>query len=167
MQNAKCKMQNAKFEMKNINWKKFFLLIAFLLICQSLLIAQPKKIQEISPEDKKRMEELQKEFDLYSKEAEKYDEEVRKMMDSHLKEREKFISTSYKDRIDKIEIVEKERRNDAIVYFEKFIQKNPNHPKYTADAMFRLAELYYEKTEDDFWEEDKKYTEQLNLYNRG
>lgn len=39
-----------------------------------------------------------------------------------------------------------EARDRAIAEFERFIARYPDDPTYTADAMFRLGELYYERS---------------------
>ena len=44
----------------------------------------------------------------------------------------------------------RERRLDAIRVFEEFVRKHPNHRRWTPNAIFRLAELYYEKAFEDY-----------------
>ena len=44
---------------------------------------------------------------------------------------------------------ERKERLDAIAQFEEFLQRYPDEPRYTPDVMFRLAELYYERSADD------------------
>ncbi|MEM9071309.1 MAG: tetratricopeptide repeat protein [Myxococcota bacterium] len=43
-----------------------------------------------------------------------------------------------------------EARERAIRQFERFIRRYPDDPTYTPDAMFRLGELYYERSSIDF-----------------
>jgi tetratricopeptide (TPR) repeat protein len=43
-----------------------------------------------------------------------------------------------------------EAREESIRVFEEFIRRYPNHRKYTPDAMFRLGELYFERSAMDF-----------------
>jgi len=43
-----------------------------------------------------------------------------------------------------------EARADAIRIFEDFIERYPDHPQYTPDAMFRLGELYFERSAVEF-----------------
>ncbi len=43
-----------------------------------------------------------------------------------------------------------EARERAIRQFERFIRRYPDDPTYTPDAMFRLGELYYERSAIDF-----------------
>lgn len=46
-----------------------------------------------------------------------------------------------------------EARERAIVEFERFIARYPDDPTYTGDAMFRLGELYYERSAISFQDE--------------
>jgi tetratricopeptide (TPR) repeat protein len=55
-----------------------------------------------------------------------------------------FIDESYQDKIRAEEELAARSRQEAIAYFEAFLKKYPNDPPYTPDAMFRLAELYYD-----------------------
>ncbi len=41
-------------------------------------------------------------------------------------------------------------REDSIRVFEEFIRRYPDHSKYTPDAMFRLGELYFERSAVEF-----------------
>ena len=43
-----------------------------------------------------------------------------------------------------------EARESSIQVFEEFVRRYPNHPKYTPDAMFRLGELYFERSAVQF-----------------
>ncbi len=45
-----------------------------------------------------------------------------------------------------------EARERAIALFERFIRRYPNDPNYTPDAMFRLGELYFERSAVQFQE---------------
>src|SRR5207245_1801405 len=44
----------------------------------------------------------------------------------------------------------KARRGSAIVLFENFLAKYAHDDRWTPDAMFRLAELYFEKSNDEY-----------------
>ena len=46
--------------------------------------------------------------------------------------------------------------------FEAFLQKYPNDKRWTPDAMFRLAELYYEKSAEEFLDADEAYKKAID-----
>jgi cellulose synthase operon protein C len=60
------------------------------------------------------------------------------------------IKGKYEPLITQNEKEERDRRLDAIAMFEAFLRKYPSDKRWTPDAMFRLAELYYEKSQDEF-----------------
>lgn len=66
--------------------------------------------------------------------------------------------------------IEKElrvRRDEAIRVFETFLARYPDHDRYTPEVMFRLAELYFEKAQDDYYVALPKYEERRALWERG
>jgi TolA-binding protein len=67
------------------------------------------------------------------------------------------IDESYQARLDAEEELAAKMRMTSIQYFEQFLKKYPNDPIYTPDAMYRLAELYYD---DSF----VKYQGRLDQY---
>lgn len=58
----------------------------------------------------------------------------------------------------------KESRLSAIEQFEEFIRRYPNEPQYTPDAMFRLGELYFERSAIEFQD---KYDRAQRARDRG
>jgi len=99
--------------------------------------------------------------------ADEYREEVDKLLDDSFKERMVGLNERYDRQSRDVESNERERRNDAIRQFERFVAKYPTDPRYTPDAMFRLAELYYERSAVDYDDATKQYNAQKALYDRG
>jgi len=56
----------------------------------------------------------------------------------------------YGERIEAEERAFNDARDESIQMFEDFIGRYPNDSKYTPDAMFRLGELYFERSALDF-----------------
>jgi TolA-binding protein len=92
------------------------------------------------------LSELVKRFE---EEAEDYRREVMRIAERKYTERRARIENNYAQALKPI--IEAERRNrlDAIAVFERFLERYPNNRKFTPDAIFRLAELYFEKYDDD------------------
>ncbi len=118
--------------------------------------------------------DLQKERLAYEKTVERftavgedYREEVAAVLDRSFEGRRKKLSKRYEKRAAELEVEERSRRNDAIARFEKFVAKYPNDATHTPDAMFRLAELYYERSAIDYADASDRHTEQMALYERG
>jgi len=60
------------------------------------------------------------------------------------------VSKEYAERIRSEETEERARRVQAIAQFEQFLARYPSHPRFAPDAMFRLAELYFERSSEEF-----------------
>jgi tetratricopeptide (TPR) repeat protein len=67
----------------------------------------------------------------------------------YIEKRQKLMAR-YKAQIDAEESDEKARRAAAITLFENFLAKYSKDERWTPDAMFRLAELYFEKNNDEY-----------------
>jgi tetratricopeptide (TPR) repeat protein len=80
-------------------------------------------------------------------------------------EKIKAIKGKYEPLITLNEKDERDRRMDAIAMFEAFLRKYPSDRRWTPDAMFRLAELYYEKSSDEFLVAQESYQKALDSPN--
>ncbi len=95
------------------------------------------------------LEELSKTLQEYESESKEFKREVQLLVEKKYEEKRNTLANSYERAIRDLEVLERRERLDAIAQFEEFLQRYPDDPKYTPDVMFRLAELYYEKTSDD------------------
>mgnify|MGYP001799781814 CR=1 FL=1 len=82
-------------------------------------------------------------------------------------EQRELLASQYDRAIEELDRQERERRLAAIARFEEFKRKYPNDPVYTPDAMFRLAELYFEKSSDDYLQRSKGYEIELVAFEEG
>ncbi len=112
-------------------------------------------------------EEFEKVATKFMEVANEYQREIDGLLEGTFKDRIKGVSERYDRQANLVEMTEKERRNEAIAQFEKFVAKYPREPRYTPDAMFRLAELYYERSAVDYDEALGRYNKQKVLYDRG
>ena len=64
--------------------------------------------------------------------------------------RRERLKSSYAALIQAEEREERARRVQAIAQFEQFLVRYPSHVRYTPDALFRLAELYFERSSEEF-----------------
>ena len=93
--------------------------------------------------------------------------EVQLLIEKKFDEKRRDLVASYEKAISDIEVLERKERLDAIAMFEEFLQRYPNEPTYSPDVMFRLAELYYEKTKDDYILAMGEFEQQLRLVDQG
>ena len=120
-----------------------------------------------SPEEVKALEAYQRAFARYNLESRDYQETIDGIVDAKYRQRVASINQAYDVQINARTAVERQRRQDAIAAFEAFIERYPRHERYTPDALFRLAELYFEKANDDYLVADEGFQDQLNAYEAG
>ncbi len=106
-------------------------------------------------------------FALYKRAASEYRDEVREFISDEIGKRQKKIAGTYQTQIDEIDKVQFKLRKEAIARLESFIFRHRAHDRYTPDAMFRLAELYYEDSIAEYNLAQDSFDEKMNLYNRG
>ncbi|HEY6098017.1 MAG TPA: tetratricopeptide repeat protein, partial [Anaeromyxobacter sp.] len=94
--------------------------------------------------------ELEESVRRWEDEAKAFRAEVHQIVQKQFDERRRFLGDNYEQAIKDLEVLERNEREAAILRFEEFLSRYPDDPQYTPDAMFRLAELYYEKANDDF-----------------
>jgi len=99
--------------------------------------------------------------------AEDYQEEVGIILERSFAARHENIRRRFDREAGEVELDLRQRRMDAIDRFERFVAKYPDNPVHTPDAMFRLAELYYERGATDYADAQDRYNEERRLYERG
>jgi TolA-binding protein len=135
----------------------------------------PKKVKKEAPRlppntpiddstTKARYQSLKDAVDAFELEAKESRDEVRRLAERKYKERRSKIEDNYRRAIDPIVKAEREKRIDAIAAFEAFLDRHPNDDEFTPDAIFRLAELYFEKYDDDYQVASKEYKQQLKQW---
>ncbi len=114
-----------------------------------------------TPAEVAQLEELSKSLQAYEAESKEFKREVQLLVEKKYEEKRNTLANSYERAIRDLEVLERRERLDAIAQFEEFLQRYPDDPKYTPDVMFRLAELYYEKTSDDHSLAMRDYEERI------
>lgn len=102
-----------------------------------------------TPQEQAQLEELSRAIEAYEEDSKEFRREVQLLVEKKYEEKRNTLADSYEKAIGDLEVLERRERLDAIAAFEEFLQRYPNDPRYTPDVMFRLAELYYEKSSDD------------------
>jgi TolA-binding protein len=109
----------------------------------------------------------EKELQYYQSGQVSFAEDMRALIASEYDEQKGRLTAQYDRQIEELETAERARRMEAIERFEEFLKKYPNDPVYTPDAMFRLAELYFEKSSDEYLARSKSYEGDLAAFERG
>jgi cellulose synthase operon protein C len=111
----------------------------------------------------------------YEAESKEFRKDVQLLIEKKYDQKRASLSASYEKAIRDIEVLERKDRLDAIAMLEEFLERycpvdRPDQcidQKYVPDVIFRLAELYYERSQDQVTEDLRKYEEQLKLVQEG
>ena len=115
--------------------------------------------------DPRLLEEMAKDVQRFSDMVTEYKGTARNILKQAYQRKAKDIAAKYDAQIDMNDREARDRRRDAIAMFEAFLLKYPNDKRWTPDAMFRLAELYYEKSAEDYLDADEAYKKAIDSPN--
>ncbi|MBN2361419.1 MAG: tetratricopeptide repeat protein [Deltaproteobacteria bacterium] len=121
----------------------------------------------ISPADLKLLQEIEELLRHFEEQNRSYRKEVQDLVERQYQERRQQVIDQYERQIAELEKAERARRDDAIARFEDFLRHYPNDPVFTPDAMFRLAELYFERSNDAYLAATREFDQQIKAYDRG
>lgn len=110
-------------------------------------------------DDVARLEALRDLVRRYEEEARDFRDQVRLVAERKYKERRARIESNYDKALAPVMAAERRYRLDAIATFERFLERHPDNKRYTPDALFRLAELYFEKYDDEYQQATKEFRE--------
>ncbi|NOZ85821.1 MAG: tetratricopeptide repeat protein [Deltaproteobacteria bacterium] len=130
-------------------------------------IENSKKETVVTPEALEEYKEVKKLQEDYENVVKEYRDDIFQMVEHTRARREREINRSYDSAIDNLEKTEELMRNDAIAKFEKFLEKYPDDPHYSPDAMYRLAELYFRSAQDKYLSALDVYDEEYTKYEQG
>ena len=96
-----------------------------------------------------------------------YRQDMSRVVELKYQEKRDYIEESFKGRVKELEAEERKRRLDAIARFEEFLRRYPQHPLYTPDALFRLAELYFGRANDEYLRALESYDTRIEAFTSG
>jgi len=120
-----------------------------------------------SLDEQRELEEMLRIVNDFQEQTKAYKKEIQLIVERKYDEKRQAVVDSFERAISEIEIEENRRRKEAIEIFERFLSRYPNDSRYTPDALWRLAELHYEKSKLELAEAEEKYEKALDAFNRG
>ena len=96
------------------------------------------------------LRQLEEEVDRFTETGEAFRSTVTSLVRREYLHQRRERDRWYGEQLETEERAFNEARESSIRVFEDFIRRYPNHSKYTPDAMFRLGELYFERSAVDF-----------------
>jgi cellulose synthase operon protein C len=115
--------------------------------------------------DPRLLDDMAKDVQHFAELVGEYRGTARAILKRAYQEKIKQINAKYDQQIDLDDREARDRRRDAIAMFEAFLLKYPNDKRWTPDAMFRLAELYYEKSAEEYLDADEAYKKAIDSPN--
>ncbi|HEU4384361.1 MAG TPA: tetratricopeptide repeat protein [Anaeromyxobacteraceae bacterium] len=82
--------------------------------------------------------------------TQEYRKEIQLLMEQKYQERRRFLSESYERAIQDLEVLERKELKEAIAQHEALLARYPDDPRVVPDAMLRLAELYSERSNEEY-----------------
>jgi len=113
------------------------------------------------------LEAFERALSDYAYEMEDYRTTMLRVLETEYQRQRVDVQTRFDGRIDELREDGRARRRDAVADFRRFLERYPNHPEYTPDVMFRLSQLLYEQSVDDFLVQDMEYDRLVARYERG
>ena len=128
-----------------------------------------------TPEEQAEYKDFSDSVKHYEAESKEFRKEVQLLIEKKYEQKRASLASSYEKAIRDVEVLERKDRLDAIAQLEEFLDRycpidRPDQcvdERYVPDVIFRLAELYYEATQDEVAENLRKYEEQLKLVQEG
>jgi tetratricopeptide (TPR) repeat protein len=96
------------------------------------------------------LRQLEEEVERFTETGEAFRSTVTSLVRREYLQQRRERDRWYGERLETEERAFDEARENSIRVFEDFIRRYPNHSKYTPDAMFRLGELYFERSAVNF-----------------
>jgi tetratricopeptide (TPR) repeat protein len=102
------------------------------------------------PDEQKELDAMQADIARFEEANKDYRGTVTHIVQLEYVQKRKELIAKYQKQIEQEERDEKVRRESAIALFENFLARYRDDDRWTPDAMFRLAELYFEKSDDEY-----------------
>jgi TolA-binding protein len=109
------------------------------------------------------LEELEASIRRFEEEGRSFRGEVQGIIREEYDGKRDALSARFERALTDVEALERDEREAAIARLEEFIQRYSDDPRHTPEAMFRLAELHYEKANDDFVAAVEAHREEARL----
>ncbi len=122
----------------------------------------------LSPEELAELRDIEENvLPRYAGAADKQERRMQAILLREYNRRLAQLNKRYASRLAAAEKEKKQRQLEAMALLEKFIKDHPSHPKYTPDAMYRLARLYLDEAEATAGaDQNADYAKSLALWER-
>jgi len=103
----------------------------------------------LTGQDLEVLKDIEGEYEQFTSAGEKHDKRMRAIAKREFDTRTTELTKRYADKIAKTEAAKQRHHGDTVAMLEKFLINHPSHETFTPDAMYRLADLYLDKADDE------------------
>lgn len=111
--------------------------------------------------------ELTEEMIAFERESEEFRLDVATLVERRYEQKKSELQARYDQAVSLLSIEERKRRDEAISRLEEFLGKYPDNDQFTPDALFRLAELQFERAYDQYLTALETYEVDLKRFDNG
>ena len=105
---------------------------------------------QLTPEEKDQLKDVEAEYAKFAAAAVEHDLRMRTIARREFDSRTADLTKKYADKVAKIEAGRGSLHGETIAKLVQFLKDHPDHEQFTPDAMFRLADLYIDLSEEEF-----------------
>lgn len=124
-------------------------------------------VRNLSAEEAKELGELEEVVQSYEQRVEERQADSQKVLKTRYAEKRQILNDSYEKRIQEVEEKQRIERLAAIEKFEAFVKRYPRDDRYTPDAMFRLGELYFEQSYENYFQSRQAFDKAMEGFSAG
>ncbi len=108
----------------------------------------PSSAAPLTDAERAALKEVEGDWSRYVGQAEEHHRRLRDQLLRSFADKTADLEARYAERIADATATKEERQRAIIEQLEKFIADHPDHPQFTPDAMFRLADLYLDVADE-------------------
>ncbi len=128
---------------------------------------QPEAKPHVQTPEERELKEMQSVVQDFEEQSKEYKKEVQQFIERKYNEQRNSVMRSFESSITGLEKDVDERRREAIEIYEKFLEKYPYETNYTPSALWRLADLYFEKSELEYTADNAAFQKALKEFSSG
>ena len=111
--------------------------------------------------------ELTEEMVAFERETDEFRRDIAELVERRFEQKKEELQGKYDEAVSQLSVEERKRRDEAIARLEEFLAKYPDNDQYTPDALFRLAEMQFERAYDQYLSALEQYEVDAKRFDDG
>ncbi len=110
-----------------------------------------------TPEEVRELEDIEEIVTSFTEQSNEYREIIRELIELKYNQKRSIAFDHYEAKVLELEVEQRALRTSAIKRFEHFIKNYPDSEEHTPKTLFRLSELYFERSYDQYLQDRDNY----------